>query len=363
MITDGTDILIQSSSFQGSFGEHPFTSMYATQSAIEVLNCLFAGNSADKGGAIYALGSNITLTNSAFIGNRASSRGGAIFASNSTILMTNGELFSDNEAKTHGGAIYAQFSSIITEKSTKNFTRTGKCCMNTTLLLESVNGVDDKFFSGSPVASFCNNRASVGGAIADNGILKIFGYSLFSDNNAVSRGGAIYHSQGAFTLAGSSSFISNSAPERGGAIYMHGGDFVLSGSTQFTTNRSNRGGAIFVIFSVTVLYGNIKFQDNSALDGGAMYSVASELHSTSSMLNFVGNVAERRGGGLAVVDTESLVYVSGNFTDNTAKVCGGALSLHLKILELQFAYLVTITSSCFAGQQKSVETLENLAVE
>ena len=97
--------------------------MYATQSAIKVLNCLFAGNSAGKGGAIYALGSNITLTNSAFIGNRASSRGGAIFASNSTILMTNGELFSDNEAKTHGGAIYAQFSSIITEKSTKNFTR------------------------------------------------------------------------------------------------------------------------------------------------------------------------------------------------------------------------------------------------
>lgn len=64
----------------------------------------------------------------------------------------------------------------------------------------------------------------------------------------------------------------------------------------------------------------MKFEENSALDGGGIYSTVSELVST-----IVGNVAERRGGGLVVTGTSSLVEISANFSNNTAKVCGGAV--------------------------------------
>lgn len=88
-------VIILSSAFRGS-DKNSARSIHITQSAIKIVNCLFERNSADDGGAIYALASRITLISNAFIANRAVSRGGAIFSDGSTILIDKGNVFSDN---------------------------------------------------------------------------------------------------------------------------------------------------------------------------------------------------------------------------------------------------------------------------
>lgn len=72
---------------------------------------MFVMNSAENGGVIYALVSNVSITRSVFIANQAYRSGGAIYTSTSTLVIED-SVFSENRAGILGGAVLARDSII-----------------------------------------------------------------------------------------------------------------------------------------------------------------------------------------------------------------------------------------------------------
>lgn len=154
-----------------------------------VKNCLFEENSGIGGGAIHIkvfdanYRSNVSITNCTFIKNRAMEHGGAIFSKYGLVNISNCS-FIENAANEYGGAIYTKLSRF--------------------------NLTDSYFY---------NNSAPYGGAILikdDNDDTRIDN-SIFADNNASEKGGAIY-SKIMEVSSSNCTYINNTSP-RGQDIY------------------------------------------------------------------------------------------------------------------------------------------------
>ena len=188
------------------------------------------------------------------------------------------------------------------------------------------SSVADRFFGGviwndgelsveNSVFNF--NRAFVGAAIYNNGIISHIGNSLFSDNDASRNAGAIYnnflttissidnslfinnttadreggafYNRGTITTINNSSFIDNYAVSTGGAIYTDGVINLISNST-FSNNSSDSDGGAINNNDVLAAINNSTFVNNSGRFGGAIKS-SSNATSVNNTL-FKGNSAQ-----------------------------------------------------------------------
>ena len=307
---------------------------------LQIDKLTFVLNSDENSSAIKTLNSEITITNSAFLGNEILSDafgramhieytkvtitnclfergtgddGGAIHASTlSAIYYLNGNTFSNNKAIFRGGAIYASGSSVSIDGDKKNH--------------------------------FKQNSANQGGAVyTERGCRLIIGskHLNFTSNSAHQEGGAIYTMSMLQLLGFHQYFSYNSAPQ-GGAIYsMDISDrrhsFVLSNST-FYHNEAHTGAGIFLLSSSTLIIGEVTFSANLASLGGGMYILATfsvQIHLATKNLNFIGNSAKKEGGGL-YVSSVTTVVIHGNFINNSAQLCGGAIYISAKQQSVDF---------------------------
>lgn len=76
-----------------------------TANNVTLSNLILTGGNAEKGGAIYATGSSLTLNNVTFIENYASKNGGAVALYEDTTLNCNNSQFIDNYAGEGGSSI------------------------------------------------------------------------------------------------------------------------------------------------------------------------------------------------------------------------------------------------------------------
>ena len=87
-------------------------------SRFTIENCLFEGNSAFYGGALYSKNASGTISNCTFSGNMATMSGGAVYAESSVLNITNC-IFSENTAgasassSTGGGAVYTRGNGAV----------------------------------------------------------------------------------------------------------------------------------------------------------------------------------------------------------------------------------------------------------
>jgi predicted outer membrane repeat protein len=295
----------------------------------------FAGNAGGKGGAVYALNSNVTLNGTVvvFKNNTASKEGGALCVKHKSMVIMKARCmyFIGNEAKT-GGAIST---------------------VDVTLLIGGEGNAIHVYF--------LNNSANNAGAIHFQGIenCTVLGNSYFVRNNAFENGGAIATLYGALTISGAI-FYANSASLHGGAIASSSHRFTLSGPAIFQKNKANHcGGAIiFETPAHVALNGaTINFNENSAKDGGAIYVKGSKLTAVAEVTRFSHNTAQRRGGGIFVTSgyfghSESILIMYANFTNNTAATCGGALYVHTRAhihFDNIFAFGNSGSALCFFG--------------
>lgn len=167
---------------------------FDTSRSAVVKDCTFESNSAIKGGALF-IGSydsksisNVTVVDSTFKDNYATSYGGAIYSVYGNTEIDNC-LFENNTSVKNGGAIYAKYESIKIHNSV-----------------------------------FRDNEAKYGGALL-----------LKADNNIVE----------------SSSFIKNHAYVIGGAIYSSGGR-VLSSQCTYSSNNAPKASNVYGLFNVKV---------------------------------------------------------------------------------------------------------------
>jgi predicted outer membrane repeat protein len=252
--------------------------VYAEGSDAEFLNCYFyyqtQGNSADFGGALHAVSCpDMSLTNCYFNYNTATTDGGAVYIDNHCNPSFANCSFEDNSAAGDGGACFIDYSS-------------------------------DPTFSG---CTFTENIADQrGGAIRlDSGAAATFDDCRFDDCTANFGGGAVFTSDASADVT-DSIFAYNVAGTQGGAMrYRDGATGVISGCI---------------------------FGGNSALwNGGAITSTGCTL--TISDTSFCSNTATRgcdeggsQGGAINNEALSVLEIDTCDFKDNTAQGPGGAIA-------------------------------------
>ena len=339
-------------------------------SNVSVTGSHFEGNSAELGGAIFITGpSNITVIGSKFVNNHAFSDqstrlnlklGGAIFfekgANNpatsdsiyehkiTAIITLVNTAFINNTATTLGGAIVVYLIKMEVFKST--MIRNSAIDAGGALSIYSSNLT---IFDGH----FVSNIAQAGGAIAASESLINIADSNFSNNKALqSLGGVLLATTLTIATISESLFYSNSAQTTAGVISMRMKCNLIISKSQFNHNQAIKGGVIAVQQVTAIFISESKFYNNTVDMYGGVLSIKSYtsafiqnstfhynfansvggvfiiVQSITKVVNceFIANKAQKIGGIFAVSESE-LVILDSEFDNNTVTVYGGVLHI------------------------------------
>src|SRR5262245_5609429 len=274
---------------------------------------IFSGNTAAFGGAISGSGRlTITGNNVEFTGNTAADAsgfgfGGAIVGlipASDVLIDGNAITLSGNTAASSaGGAIAALGGNVSIGNSGSTVNITGNSANFGGAI--GVTGSGNVVIDGSTISLSGNTaRTSVGGAISASGIVSIGDSGSTVDiigNTAASEGGAI-RNVGTTTINGNVTLSRNMAGTSGGAIFSNGFTLNANGPTTISGNTAGaNGGAIFAGSSVVLnaLGGDINLTGNQAGGlGGAIYLDPDilTLNATGGNITFANNT---QGAGQA----------------------------------------------------------------
>lgn len=276
----------------GSFKGFRFGGDDVTVSSLTIQN-----SSVTYNGSAIELGTANTLTMSSI--ELDGNRGDAAATSMGSVTVRDSE-FTNNSASSGGAAIFAYYGANVTD------------------------------------SRFSNNFIRVGGSYRDGGAIYSRNYDLsgvtivgstFENNSATDSGGAVYVYFGDVSIQ-ESTFDTNSAGTYGGAVFAYYGTVTIADS-QFYDNSADRGGAVGTYDRAGVNTHEIvgsTFRGNSASTsgGGAVYAYDSGLEVENS--TFASNTASRGGGAILINDdggASSTTITSSTFSGNAANYGGG----------------------------------------
>lgn len=234
---------------------------FTTSGNSATINQAYNNFTNSQGGVFSNLGGNLTVDNTAFENNTATSRGAVLYQTNSANANFTNSAFSNNRVtRGSGGVLYAQYQ--------------------TTASFDSV--------------IFQNNSASsYGGVVFNDGTLNISNGIFYA--NTASSGAALYNSN--IMTLNNVKFIENVGSSDAGAIYTTGNMNLTNGI--FENNSGETGGAI----------------GNYGMVGDGLFSVVTEAQ-------FTGNSATYGG---AIYNWDDIYIVDSSFQNNTATEGGGAI--------------------------------------
>lgn len=325
------------------------------------------------GGAIYATGSNVTITDSKFESNNSVERGGAIYSAGGGTLTLIGTdetkaIFSTNSSTGHNGGAIAigsgtlnvtgyvfdgnegKYGGAIALNNNANITGTLKTSIFTSNVATTGDGgaiyVSSVKADGKQLAvEDCKFEANTatngrGGAIYIAGATPVTVTGTTEDalfsRNIAKNGGAIYIDKGfeseddnskPVTVSGYI-FKNNQVTEAGGAIY-NGGTLNVTGSTFDTNIAQTYGGAINS--AKTLVVDNTKFVGNKATNnrGGAIYGASGGKVTlkaeTGKDMALIQNNSSGDGGGAICIGSGDLAVTGYTFDQNETKNFGGAI--------------------------------------
>jgi len=191
--------------------------------------------------------------------------------------------------------------------------------------------------------------AGSGGAIYNDGALRITNSHLYNNTATRESGGAIY-SSGTLHIS-ESAFSDNAAASSGiggtfgGAIYSTAGELHITNS-DFTRNRAAQSGGAIDVDGGEVSVINCMFDSNSAakFGGGAIDSDGSQINITGSA--FKDNTAEFDGG--AIRSNGTLNITDSTFLDNSSAFAGGAID-HFGTLSIVGSSFIGNAAASFGG--------------
>lgn len=292
----------------------------STPTAMVISNSLFSGNTAATyGGAYYSFGTGpVTITNTVFVGNKASSAyGGAVYINPAAapLTVTNGT-FNTNTSEFYGGAIYTSGQYTIVNSSF-----TGNSASGTSTVLGG--------------AIYANNTGAANSISSTN-----FIGNFATTTSSTAYGGALYADHLNLTnVLFSGNYLKSSFTSNGGAVYLFGAytntwtGVTLTGNCTAPpsaatppvpcagTGATNQyGGAVYQVTanSTNNLY-NVTITGNSAKVGGGWYKYNGSLKAYNSVIS-----------GNAVSASYPNVYLSvtsnnSSYIDTTTSTtCGSA---------------------------------------
>ena len=200
------------------------SSIYASSSTVNFINCTFSNNyRKDYGAGIYASYSTVNL-NSCRFNNNTADYGGAIYLSRSNMTVDSSQ-FNDNIAFS-GAAIYALNSKVIVNAS-----------------------------------NYTGNNASFGASIFNLKSNITCNNTRFDRNSALYYGGAITHLSEGKNFINNSYFTSNTA-RYGGAIYVMQSDLNITSSV-FEENTAESASSVYAYNNTLTIKSSCLVDDNS----------------------------------------------------------------------------------------------------
>ena len=237
-------------------------------------------------GILYTAFSNVTITSSRFIHNKADI-GGALVVHNSTLYIYESAYI--NNTANFGGAMITSASTINIDKSI--FTH---------------NSAQD---SGGVMMTF-NDRLSISG-------------TAFTQNSADKFAGVVITLGNSSIAISNSNFTSNSATEGGVLRAYDDSSFDISNST-FTLNSATYGGVMATSGDSSSNISSCTFSSNSANEGGVMRTYNGSSF-TLFKISFTSNSAIRYGGVISALGHSSFNTTSSSFSSNHA-IYGGVMA-------------------------------------
>ncbi|MBO5287170.1 MAG: hypothetical protein J6B34_03515 [Clostridia bacterium] len=303
-----------------------------------VLGGSFNGNSAVNGGVVYLVDGTCSV-NGSFNGNKADENGGVIYMGENVAVIVENATFTENEAIA-GGAICIESNTLSISASAFNGNKAslgGAIYSNGTrrLALKDVNAngniaVENGGFLYSRasvvvsnISTVANNDADLGGGFYLVNSSCQLNANTFNANSAT-EGGAIY-CDGATIKSNGDTYTSNSADFNAGAVLLLGSKGYFNKVDALTNSASNDGGFVYAqSSSLDIRYSSLK-ANTADMNGGAV-AVGEGAEAGIYQSSLISNSASRNGGAVSSSASEAKVTIQlCTLEGNNADTFGGAI--------------------------------------
>ena len=318
------------------------TGLVKTELTINIHDSEISENKANSSGGVVSLKSDcyITITCSDFARNEAVNKmGGVLLAIYATIVIANSSNFISNKASKLGGVMYISHT---------NMTITGSMFLNNKAESGAVMKAEAETLVLIKDTTISNNSANKGviyftesfSEISSNVLLSNNTGSIFAYQSKVNFSSNITFDSCKAPLANIADF------QEGGGVTAFQSDIAFTGGCSITNSYAKNGGAVHATESKLHIYnGTMKIVNNTANEtGGGIYIYQSELNCQShSRVLFSGNYATGKGGGIHAISSSITVDITrklgGNYfgslvhiVENRAEKGGGmCLEVNAKI--------------------------------
>ena len=350
------DIALQSCKFMfnGFTGTGKGGAIVLHQSLLTVVNCSFKENRASAGAVIFSqYQSEINISNSFFIGNKANVSGGVLYGegSNSFTVTVEFSEFDSNIASQSGGIFFLREYNSSLEQSNALTGRAIKTKLEGSIFVTNSMFQNNQASQGSILnaetsydieisnSSFLSNTSPVGGVVyAAGGSTVSVASSDFRNNGmamngqGTSQGGVISITQSSITVT-DSTFMGNTAKEGGAFNFMQVAAALIS-NNHFSNNFGQEAGGVLFDINSTIDIRHCEIVDNGAQNhGGALLLNSSFIELTSN--EFYSNRATVSSGAVYLL-SGTIIDINNSYSKNTAYY-GGAHFVWYSIMEIQFS--------------------------
>ena len=274
-----------------------------------------AGDASSVGGAIYVDGGDLTLTRTTVSDNSAAIGGGVYLKGGSAVL--DGALFSGNAATFGAGGGFYNFAGFLSVENS-SFLANVASSAGGGLYNVGVEGRETLLAD----ATFADNSAQNGGALFDYGGALSLSGARFERNEAIESGGAIYVDSNAELQLVDAEFSANQVDGDGGALF-NAGVLTVDGARFDGDAADGDGGAVFSTGYFEIR--DAAFANAVATNGGAIAVENESTGSISWILaSTFENCSANVGGALSLDGFLSGAEL--RFADCVASSGGGAVS-------------------------------------
>ncbi|KAK1948575.1 putative outer membrane protein pmp20 [Phytophthora citrophthora] len=284
---------------------------------------------AQEGGAVYAVNSDLTIKTSKLLNSYASQRGGGLYATDSTLILT-GTVISNGTSKVKGGGAYVQSSTVTHDRVSV------EQCSSTTgggMYLKSSKIQAKGPSSSSQIAT--NNASDTGGNLFLSGLSSVE-QLVISSGIADSGGGMAIDSISA-TVQGCS--IVNNSATFGGGVSLQSNSMCTMKNSVVSQNIAEKRGGGMEILDATLWHDTISMVANRAASGGGVFirgeSRLSRQIDTLSQALLQRNSATTGNGGGIYITKQSRVKADGLALVNSSADQGAGIFVNSSKFELK----------------------------
>lgn len=282
---------------------------------VDVIDCIFTGNSAWYGGAIIGpAGYDLLVEDSTISGNEALFGGGGVYLFSGEL---NNVTIEDNAAP-QGGGLFVSSGSVVLDAST-TITANAATGASSGPSLGGGILVDSGTLTMDTNTVVSSNTADYGAGAYLNDASTLSGGTLES-NVATDYGGGVYLGEYDNTL--DNAVVTDNTATYGGGTVMQGDGNIIQDSTIEDNTASLYGGGVFVYESDDVSIDSTVIDSNLSAYGGGLLMLDSNLDANNSQ--FTNNDATTSAGGI-YLSQESLRLATCDIEGNSSASVGGGL--------------------------------------